>query len=43
MTDDAVLDQIHTDVKDGIQKAVEFALEAPYPDARQVNLHVYAE
>ncbi len=43
VTDRSVLEQIHTDVKSEIQRAVDFALDAPYPDASEVDLHVYAE
>ncbi len=43
MTDGAVLEQIHNDAKNEIQKAVEFALDASFPDASEVAMHVYAE
>ncbi len=42
LTDQAVLDQIHADVKTGIAAAVEFAINSPYPDVSQVDQHVYA-
>jgi pyruvate dehydrogenase E1 component alpha subunit len=42
LTDQAILDQIHTDVKAEIEAAVQFALNSPYPDVSQVNQHVYA-
>lgn len=38
-----VLEQIHADVKNEIQRAAEFALDAPYPDVSEVDMHVYAE
>lgn len=42
MTDQTVLDQIHTDVKAEIEVAVQFAINSPYPDVSQVSQHVYA-
>ena len=42
LTDQAVLDQIHAEVKTEIMAAVQFALNAPFPDVSQVNQHVYA-
>ena len=42
LTDQAVLDQIHAEVKTEIMTAVQFAMNAPFPDVSQVNQHVYA-
>jgi acetoin:2,6-dichlorophenolindophenol oxidoreductase subunit alpha len=42
MTDHSVLDQIHAEVKNEVQIAVTFALDAPYPDPSQVDTDVYA-
>nr|MBI2904803.1 thiamine pyrophosphate-dependent dehydrogenase E1 component subunit alpha [Chloroflexota bacterium] len=40
--DQDVLDRIHADVKAEIDSAAKFAINAPFPDAREVNQHVYA-
>jgi TPP-dependent pyruvate/acetoin dehydrogenase alpha subunit len=40
--DRALLDKIHDEVKAEIDKAVKFALEAPYPSADKVDQDVYA-
>jgi TPP-dependent pyruvate/acetoin dehydrogenase alpha subunit len=37
-----VLDQIHSDVGSDVEEALNFALEAPYPDESEVDQHVYA-
>lgn len=42
LTDRAVLERIHADVKDLIDSAVQFAMDAPYPDVSEVDQHVYA-
>jgi pyruvate dehydrogenase E1 component alpha subunit len=42
LTDQAVLDQIQKEVQDEIAVGVQFALEAPYPDASEVDQDVYA-
>ncbi len=42
LTDQAVLDQIHAHVKAEIEAAVQFAINAPFPDVSQVDQHVYA-
>ena len=42
LTDQAVLDRIHAEVKNGIEAAVQFAINSPYPDVSQVAQHVYA-
>ncbi len=42
LTDQPVLDQIQAEVKRSIEAAVQFAIDAPYPDVSQVNQHVYA-
>lgn len=41
-TDQSVLDQIQSTVRKEAESAVQFALDAPYPDANEVTLHVYA-
>jgi pyruvate dehydrogenase E1 component alpha subunit len=40
--DPAVLDRIHSGVKAEIEAGVQFALNAPFPDASEVDQHVYA-
>ena len=40
--DQGLLDRIHTDVKAEIESAAKFAINAPFPDASEVNQHVYA-
>jgi pyruvate dehydrogenase E1 component alpha subunit len=42
LTEQAVLDQIQTQVISEIEAAAQFALNAPYPDVSQVDQHVYA-
>ncbi len=42
LTDQAVLDRIHADVKTEIEAAVQFAMRSPFPDVSQVDHHVYA-
>jgi len=42
LTDQAVLDQIQSDVKNEIEAGMQFAINSPYPDVSQVNQHVYA-
>ncbi len=41
-TDQTVLDRIQADVKTQIEAAVQFAINAPYPDVSEVNTNVYA-
>ena len=36
------LDQVHADVGSEIEAAVQFALEAPFPNVSEVDTHVYA-
>jgi acetoin:2,6-dichlorophenolindophenol oxidoreductase subunit alpha len=42
LADQADFDRVHADVKDEIQKAVDFALAAPYPGPDKVDQDVYA-
>jgi TPP-dependent pyruvate/acetoin dehydrogenase alpha subunit len=42
LADQAVLDQIKHDVEKEAEEALNFALEAPYPDESEVDQHVYA-
>ncbi len=42
IADPASLDRIHADVKQEIATGQEFAMRAPFPDASEVKLHVYA-
>jgi len=42
MTDQAVLDQITIDVEQEVEAGVKFAMEAPYPDPKEVTEDVYA-
>ena len=42
LTDENILQQIQSDVQQEAEKAVEFALNAPYPAVEEVGLHVYA-
>ncbi len=42
LTDQSVLDRIEADVQTEIEAAVQFAMNAPFPDVSQVNQHVYA-
>ncbi len=39
----SIFDQIEAEVKDEIEAGAEFALNAPYPNASEVDQHVYAE
>ena len=41
LADANMLEQIEADVRDEAQAAVEFALDAPYPDLSEVDMHVY--
>lgn len=42
LTESNVLKQIEQDVRQEVEAAVKFALEAPYPDESEVTQHVYA-
>jgi pyruvate dehydrogenase E1 component alpha subunit len=42
MADASSLAQIENDIKARIEAAVQFALDAPYPDTTEVDQHVYA-
>ena len=42
MADEAALGKIESEIQSQIQAAVEFALNAPYPDLSEVDKHVYA-
>jgi TPP-dependent pyruvate/acetoin dehydrogenase alpha subunit len=42
MADSKLLDQIEGEIATHIKEAIDFALNAPYPDADEVKLHVYA-
>jgi acetoin:2,6-dichlorophenolindophenol oxidoreductase subunit alpha len=42
LTDQDILQQIQSEVKQEAENAVEFALNAPYPAVEEVSLHVYA-
>lgn len=42
LTDQSVLDKIQADVKFEVEKGMQFAIDAPYPDVSEVNQHVYA-
>jgi TPP-dependent pyruvate/acetoin dehydrogenase alpha subunit len=42
MVDDASLHGLEEEIKRQIEAAVQFALEAPYPDVSEVDKHVYA-
>jgi len=42
LTDQAVLDRIDADVNAEVETGVAFALDAPFPDVREVNEDVYA-
>lgn len=42
IADSARLEQIEQGVRDEAQIAVDFALDAPYPDESEVTMHVYA-
>ena len=43
LADRSIFDQIEVEVKDEIEAGAEFALNAPYPNASEVDQHVYAE
>jgi pyruvate dehydrogenase E1 component alpha subunit len=43
LADQNIFDQIEVEVKDEIEAGAEFAINAPYPDASEVDQHVYAE
>lgn len=40
--DQAALDRVHADVEAEVKAGVQFAIAAPYPDAEEVDQHVYA-
>ena len=42
MADEATLGKIESEIQQQIQTAVQFALNAPYPDLNEVDKHVYA-
>ena len=42
LTDQSVLDHIHTDILSEIETGVQFAINAPYPDPSEVDEDVYA-
>ncbi len=42
LTDQTVLDSIHSEARAEIETGVQFALDAPYPDPREVTEDVYA-
>jgi pyruvate dehydrogenase E1 component alpha subunit len=42
LADSGILEQIENEVRSEVEAAVEFALNAPYPDAAEVDYHVYA-
>ena len=42
MADGKLLGQIENEISTHIKEAVNFALNAPYPDPSEVNQHVYA-
>ena len=42
LTDEDVLEQINNSVQTEVEAALEFAKNAPYPDAEEVDRHVYA-
>jgi pyruvate dehydrogenase E1 component alpha subunit len=42
LADSAIFEQIQEDVRSEVEAAVQFALDAPYPDPDEVDLHVYA-
>jgi TPP-dependent pyruvate/acetoin dehydrogenase alpha subunit len=42
MADETILRKIESEIQKQIQTAVQFALEASYPDLREVDQHVYA-
>ena len=42
MADEATLGKIDDEIQSQVQAAVQFALDAPYPDVSEVDQHVYA-
>ena len=42
LTDESVLDRIRADVRSEVERGVQFAIEAPYPDPSEVDQDVYA-
>jgi pyruvate dehydrogenase E1 component alpha subunit len=42
LTDQAVFDQIHAETKATIEAAMQFAINAPFPELREVDENVYA-
>lgn len=42
LADAGIFEQIETEARDEIKTAVDFALNAPYPDTSEVDQHVYA-
>jgi TPP-dependent pyruvate/acetoin dehydrogenase alpha subunit len=42
LTDQGVLDRIQAETKRLIESAVQFAIDAPYPDVSEVSENVYA-
>ncbi len=42
MADDATLGKIESEIQSQVQAAVQFALDAPYPDVSEVTQHIYA-
>jgi TPP-dependent pyruvate/acetoin dehydrogenase alpha subunit len=42
MADSDIFEQIEREVRSEIEAAVQFALDAPYPNSDEVDLHVYA-
>jgi pyruvate dehydrogenase E1 component alpha subunit len=42
LSDQSVLDHIQADVRSEVARGAEFALNAPYPDASEVDTNVYA-
>ncbi len=42
LADQELLDKIYADVKSEVETGVQFAIDAPYPDASQVTEDVYA-
>jgi pyruvate dehydrogenase E1 component alpha subunit len=43
LSDQNIFDKIEAEMKDEIEAGAEFAVNAPYPDASEVDQHVYAE
>lgn len=43
LTDSGVLEQIHNNVVEEAEAAVQFALDAPYPPEHEVDMHIYAD